>query len=56
MQANPTTAAQAPETPTTQTRRDIIASMRKAAAEKLAAMPYAANNHDFLYDENGLPG
>ena len=47
---------QTTEIPATQTQRETIASVRKAAAEKLAAMPYAANSHDFLYDENGLPG
>lgn len=57
MQTDPTAAAaQTTETPATQARRDIIASVRKAAAEKLAALPNAANSHDFLYDENGLPG
>jgi len=54
MQTDPIT--QTTEIPATQDRREIIASVRKAAAEKLVAMPNSADSHDFLYDENGLPG
>ena len=56
MQNNPiVTVAHSTEAAGTQTRHEVLASVRKATAEKLAAMPQATSNHDFLYDENGLP-
>ena len=41
--------------PTAESRRDIIAKVRAAAAGKATDGPSAARSQDFLYDEDGLP-
>ena len=42
-------------TPDRTTRRALLDAVRASCAAKAKAGPNAANNQDFLYDDDGLP-